>query len=264
VSTTAPTVGWQVLAGASITASLADPPGGISQGVHLGARVEVPVSRAIVSYWQAGTLSAGIWTVTLVGVPEPGAFQFVWRTDDAEPPEYEVFIPIQIVPNLYDGSVAQPDYPDVDLTRVMPSVDDVAKLERTRTVHEDGSEVTTFDSDTRPTDVECQALIEQAVDDVLAMLPTTFNPDHYRQTRRVVTLYAAMLVEGSFYKEQALARSSMPWEVEYNAALSKLCEFIKEDRSQDNLIGVMEPRTPYTWEPDFWQPGFTWDYYRLY
>ena len=223
----------------------------------LGARVEVPVSRAIASAWVAGTLSAGTWTVTLTAIPDTGNFNFVWRTNDAEPPYYEVFIPISIGPAVMPGIVYGTNYPEIDSAQVTPSVEDVAKLERTRTVHDDLTEVSTFDSETRPTDVECQELVQQAVKDVLSGLPSQFDPQHWPKAKRVITLYSAMLVEGSFYKEQALTRGVMPWELEYNSALTKLMALIEEDRSQNNLLGVMEPRTADTQPPaNYWPYGY--------
>ena len=248
--------GWQVPAGQAITASIADPPGGIPPGDVLGARVEVPVSRAIASAYVLGVLSAGVWTVTLQQIPDTGSFNFVWRTNDPEPPDYEVFIPLTITSPTYITGVGGTDYPPIDPDAVTPTVDDVAKLERTRTIHDDLTEVTTFDSQTRPTDVEVEVLIDQAVDDVLNGLPSQFDPAHWPKAKRVVTLYAAMLVEGSYYKEQATARGVMPWELEYNTALKNLLALIHEDRTQNNLLGGMEPRTP----GDTYNGGQYWPY----
>lgn len=237
---------WQVGVGAQITASLADPPGGLHN--PLGARVEVPVTRAIVSPYQGAALSGGVWTVTLDGVLSPGFFNFVWLTSDAEPPEYEVTIPIQIldVGALPDGTtgIGGADYPDVDVAQITPSLDEVARLERTRTVDSAGNDVATFTSDTRPTDAEVELIIDQAVSDVTGAFPSQFDPAHYGEAKKVVILYAAMLVEGSYYKEQALARGGLlPWENEYNTAQKMLEESIIEDRNQNNLLGVMEPRS---------------------
>jgi hypothetical protein len=93
----------------------------------------------------------------------------------------------------------------VDLARITPSVADVAILERTRTIHDDGSEVSTFDSETRPTDVECQELIAQALGEVCAALPPNIDMALWAEPiKRVVTLRASSLVEVSFYREQAM------------------------------------------------------------
>jgi len=94
--------------------------------------------------------------------------------------------------------------PPVDPTQVTPSVADVAILERTRTIHDDGSEVSTFDSETRPTDVEVSELIDQALGEVCGMVPSNVDPIWYPAIRRLVTLRSAALVEVSFYREQAM------------------------------------------------------------
>jgi len=62
---TASPAGLQVNVGDQITTTLADPPGGLPH--PLGARVEVPVTRAIVCAYQLGTLADGVWTVVLDG-----------------------------------------------------------------------------------------------------------------------------------------------------------------------------------------------------
>ena len=96
--------------------------------------------------------------------------------------------------------------PPIDLVEVTPSVDDVAILERTRTVHDDLTEVSTFDSETRPTDIECQELIAQALGEVLVALPPNVDMALWAEPiKRVVALRAASLVEASFYREQAMA-----------------------------------------------------------
>jgi hypothetical protein len=106
---------------------------------------------------------------------------------------------------LPDGTVI-PAPPPVDLAQITPSVDDVAILERTRTVHDDLTEVSTFDSETRPTDVECQELIAQALGEVLAALPPAIDMTLWAEPiKRVIALRAASLVEQSFYREQATA-----------------------------------------------------------
>lgn len=244
--------GWTVAVGADIVASINDPPGGLQPGVTLGARVEIPVTRAIVSYYQRATLSAGIWTVTLDGLPAPGFFNFVWRTDDAEPPDYEVFIPLAVsTATAGAGAGGGTDYPPVDLAEVMPNVDDVAQLERTRTFDAYGNELITFTDETRPTADEVIRIITDAMPIVLGSLPTRFDPVHWPKARHLVSIYCAMEIEGSFFKEQALARGStvMPWEVEYEAAQKALEETINEDRNQNNLLGMMEPRQAYYAEP---------------
>lgn len=62
----------------------------------MGARIEVPVTRAIVSYYRLAVLDGGVWTVELEPPPFGGSYNLVWRTNDAEPPELEVTVPLTI------------------------------------------------------------------------------------------------------------------------------------------------------------------------
>lgn len=251
--------GWQVAVGAAITAQMYDPPGGLSEGVKLGARVEVPYTREIVSYYQHGVLEdtgdALIWTVTLLGVLYPGLFNLVWLSDDALPNEFEVFIPLNVVAGPVAGAgsgVPGQNYPPVDLAEVTPTVDDVAQLERTRTFDSYGNEYITFTDATRPTADEVLRVITDAVPVVLGTLPTYFDPKHWPAAKGVIALFCAMTIEGSWFKEQALVAgraAGMPWELEYTTARDELEATINEDRDQNNLLGRMEPRQPGYAEP---------------
>ena len=259
------TAGWTVSVGADITASMADPPGGLQPGISLGARVEIPVTRAVVSYYRLATLSAGIWTVTLEGVLTAGFYNFVWRTNEAEGRAHPLApsgllidspVPINVSSTgagvgAGGGSGGQPDYPTVDLGEVTPTVDDVAQLERTRTVDEYGNEYITFTDATRPTADEVLRVISDATPLVLGSLPTQFDPVHWPKARHCVAMYCAMEIEGSWFKEEALAsgRATMPWETEYETGRNELEATINEDRQQNNLLGMMEPRQAIYAEP---------------
>ena len=97
----------------------------------------------------------------------------------------------------------QPAYPPVDQDQVTPSSDDVALLVATRTIDTDGDELGTFTDDTRPTDVQADALIQQAVTMILTPLPDRVPASLYSRIAQAVTVQAAILVETSFYREQA-------------------------------------------------------------
>lgn len=62
---------------------------------RLGARIEVPGTRAIVSAWQDAAYDAttGRWTAVIDAPPGPGTFNLVWLTADAEPSDYEAVLP---------------------------------------------------------------------------------------------------------------------------------------------------------------------------
>jgi hypothetical protein len=78
-------------AGEPVVATLLTPPG---PPVGLGARIEVPITRAIASYWRPGELTGDTWTVELDPVVDGGEYLLVWRTPDGDPPAYEAFVPL--------------------------------------------------------------------------------------------------------------------------------------------------------------------------
>jgi hypothetical protein len=128
---------------------------------------------------------------------------------------------------LPDGTVlAAP--PPVDPVACTPTVDDVAALERTRTVDAVGGDIGAFTSTTHPTDVECQALIDQALDEVLARLPLHADPVWYPAIRRLVALRAAAMVETSYYREQSLmgGSSAAMWTDHYTVEIAALTAVI--------------------------------------
>jgi hypothetical protein len=94
----------RVPAGLPFTARLLGPAG--LGGVQLGARIEVPVTRAIVGYWRPATLDGGVWSVELeappLTSPDPGLvdalaagqFLIVWM-DGGAIAMVEIFVPLQ-------------------------------------------------------------------------------------------------------------------------------------------------------------------------
>jgi hypothetical protein len=225
-------VGWDVAVGDQITASIIDPAGGLPAGLKLGARVETPYTRAIVSAYQRGTLANGQWTVTVDGVLEAGGYLFVWRTDDAEPPYYEVFLPIEIVPEGATSADGSGVYPPVDAEAIRPSTDDVATLERTRIVDPGGGDPGTFTADTHPTAAEVEKLIDAAIDDVMVLIPYAIDPRHYEQVRNAVTLYSAVLVESSYFREQMEEGSVALYREMYEATIASInARATEDDRS---------------------------------
>ena len=231
-----------VIAGQPFTANLIDP-GGLTD-VNLGARIEVPVTRAIVTYWQPAALLGTVWALTLdsppVAAAHPGAdpvmdaalaareFELVWM-DGLEPPTAEIFTPLF----TYDaatppfGSVT--GWPPPDTDALAPSVDDIANLERTRTVDSGGDEQTTFTDDTRPSASDVQALIAEAVPIVLAQLQPTFPPDYYGQVSHAIALYTAILIEGSFFREQLNEGAVALWRSLYTTAITATSQQIETE-----------------------------------
>lgn len=229
---------WQVPAGLPFTASLVDPAG---LTATLGARIETPVARAIVDNWKVATLTGGLYTVTMDAPATPGAYELVWRTGDPDPPSFEGFVPLIVVANAGFAATPPVDYPAVDEGEVRPSVDEVAKLLQTRTVDEGGAEQGTFNDITRPTADQAEQVIDQAVDDTLSELQPQFDPRHYRQCKRVITLECALLIEGSYYREQADDKVVTLYQNLHDSALAGLQNRIQQDLDQQNLIGGLEP-----------------------
>jgi hypothetical protein len=128
------------------------------------------------------------------------------------------------LPAFWDGGPPPLAVPDAT-----PSVDDVAKLLRTRTVESGGSEAGTFTDTTYPTATEAAALIDQAVDEVLAALPLHADPMWYPAIRAVCASRAAALIELSFYRDSSLATPTTPgatWTARWAAGLAELQQAI--------------------------------------
>jgi hypothetical protein len=95
-----------------------------------------------------------------------------------------------------------PAPPLVDRDQVTPSVSDVSALERTRTIQQaDLTEVSVFDSQTRPSDVEVAGLIDLATDEMLGQLPSHIDESWYSAISRLICLRASTLIEISYYRE---------------------------------------------------------------
>jgi len=231
-----------VIAGQPFTASLVDP-GGLTD-VNLGARIEVPVTRAIVTYWQPATLAGYTWGLTLDSPPlapaNPGAdpamdsalaareFELVWM-DDLEPPTVEIFTPLFTYDSLSPPYGAVNGWPTPDPTALAPSVNDIANLERTRTVDSGGDEQITFTDDTRPSAADVQALIAEAIPVVLAELQPTFPTDFYPEVSHAIALYTAILIEGSFFREQLNQGAVALWRTLYTNAITAISVSIGQE-----------------------------------
>lgn len=136
-------------------------------------------------------------TTTAATIPSGGFYRVVWL-DNA-------------------GHESAPTAPAMDASElaggVRPTVTDVANLLRARTQVRGGKEEGTFTSVTRPTSDEVDGMIDDALDDVLGkvkattafaeLAPTTEEAEAYeRRVRGAVKLYAAVLIEASYFPEQ--------------------------------------------------------------
>ena len=90
-----------------------------------------------------------------------------------------------------------------------PSVADVAALIRARTRISGGELAMTFNDETKPTGVEVERLIAQAVRRVATSIGSDpCNSDLEQDAQYAAALYAAMLVEQSYYPEQTTREQS--------------------------------------------------------
>jgi hypothetical protein len=97
---------------------------------------------------------------------------------------------------------AQQNTPPQPNAGFLPSVSDVADLLRARTKDNLGNEIGTFTEDTRPTSMDVLHMIEKASNGVTSWLDYDIPEEMYEQTRVLVTVGAAMLVELSYFPEQ--------------------------------------------------------------
>lgn len=90
-----------------------------------------------------------------------------------------------------------------------PTVEDVAALIRARTKIPGGGEAGTFTEQTRPTKAEVERIIAQAVDHVAAAIGgEPCNEQLVQSSTAAAGMLAAVLVESSYWPEQAEARGS--------------------------------------------------------
>lgn len=125
-----------------------------------------------------------------------------------------------------------------------PSLDTVGALLRARTKDDQGREVGTFTSNTRPTDIEVEALIGLAVSEAYPVFgenvpddPTPGGDPGALRTAaaQVVALRAAALVEQSYYPEQ-VARGASPYPMiqqSFNDGLKRVATAIAEVEAGD-------------------------------
>lgn len=208
--------------------------------LDMGARIEVPVTRAIVSYWRRATLvgdpaslEGQHWEVAIEAPPAPGEYNLVWRTGDPEPPAFEAVVPLTVT---LASAVVADEWPVVDVAQVRPSQEEVAALENTRLVASGSRDVIEFTDETNPTVAQVEQLIDQAVPLVLGELPNAFPVAYYDTVRNAVALYTAMLIEGSHFRQQADEGSAELWRTLYNTAILNIKRSIDADLKQWRIL----------------------------
>jgi hypothetical protein len=235
---------WQVQCGLPFDATLVAGPG-MTPGEGwptFGARIERPVTRAIVSPFQTAALDGGLWVATLDAPLDEGSYLLVWMTTE-DPPSFEAFVPLFATNDVDLTASPIIDFPSADIAACTPSVADVSALERTRTLDINDVDQQVFNDKTRPTAVEVETLIKLGVNYVLSQLREEFDPVHYPQVKFLVSLYVATMIEESYYREQAAGHTEL-YVVQFTNGLTELSKRVEEDMIQANLLGGMEPWHP--------------------
>jgi hypothetical protein len=177
----------------------------------------LPWTQAVVS---EGAGATGPWvdiaTITLTPDADPAhpaARDFTTEDATLEEGWYRV----TFVDADGDSSVAPPIWSSSKTDSSRPTVDDVALLLRTRTISGAGfntglggdtypNELVTFTTTTRPTAAEADRMIQTAYEATLGELTAELGPlppAMNGMLRHAVALYAAILIETSFFREQA-------------------------------------------------------------
>lgn len=224
------------------TARLLSPAG--LHGVRLGARVEVPVTRAIVSRWRPATRDGALWEVTLetpVSQAPPGAdprfaaalaageFQLVWM-DDGPVPAVQIFEPLFTISARASGEVSGWGAP----AEAWPDPDDLAVMLRARTQDDDEGELDHWSEETRPTLAQVKKLIEHAAHQVAGELRTPVPESLWDQFEVPVRLLAACYIEQGYFPEQADPGQSArdQWWAMYERQMATLADSLLSRRAK--------------------------------
>jgi hypothetical protein len=237
-----------VVAGTTFIATLpGGPPGNVvdNGAPPFGARIEVPITGAIVCAFVDALINEYNAQCPLQAPDAPGLYIVRWLTGDNTPHLFDAQCPLQVISASDASNAFGVEWPEPDLTKITPTIDDVAMLEQTRTIDLTTlEEVGTFTTNTRPSAQRVQQMIQLAVDNILAEMRPTFSPQRYPQLKRAITFYAAMTIEGSFYREQQ-NESGVMWQGEYRNAMMLLNQRIEQDIVENDVGPNMEPASDY-------------------
>lgn len=123
---------------------------------------------------------------TELGTIEEGWYRIVFA--DATADQVQPTAPVQ---NKEDDSLL-----------FRPSVFKVASLIRARTKDKYGTEVGTFNADTRPTYQQVESMITMASDEIASIFDTDVPEEMYPWLKSAVAIKTAMLIEISYFPEQ--------------------------------------------------------------
>ena len=196
----------QTTLGADVVATLVAP--SVLPAYPMGARVEVPVTRAIVAYWRPAAYDpvTGVWTVVFPADNDPlalGEYNLVWRDSGPEPPELEVFIPLSIASTNGAGVVPAPGGP----YEWAPTVEEIAEVTPayTRGGFDDDREyagaeqiddaaLPTYTADTEPSRTHVEGLITAAADEVQGRVGVAIPTSQYGLAKTTAKWHVAAAI----------------------------------------------------------------------
>jgi len=147
------------------------------------------------------------------------------------------------------------DFPQVDRSKVTPSVEQVALMERTRCVNQYGDDQGVFNDSTHPTYDEAQGIIAQAVELVLSEIPDYLPESIYPRVLQAAIFKSAILIEASFYKEQYKSGSAEYFETAYEKLVTNLQGIAGGVEGQGKRVdSIMVRSSMAEYEPDYTLP----------
>ena len=185
----------QATLGVDVVATLVAP--SVLPAYPMGARIEVPYTRQIVSYWRPAAYDdvTGLWTVVIETPPTTGGYLLVWRDSGPEPPEMEVFIPLAVA--RAGLAATEPGTPPA----WMPTPDEVAAWTPAYTAggfdddrEEAGAEQGEFTEDTSPTRSHVETLIQGGCDEIVGWVQVAIPADQFGLAKQTAIAYVKAMI----------------------------------------------------------------------
>jgi hypothetical protein len=148
---------------------------------------------------------------------------------------------------------------------LIPTVDDVALLLRTRTAGISAAtgglggdtgpvDVTTFDEDTRPTGEEVEAVIDQAFHAMSGRFAGPIPDASEGTARHAIALYAAVMIEVSFFRETMNQELITLWQGMIDKAVETVNDAVTTTTGAKTwgvlTIGTTIPTSGQSWSPE--------------
>jgi hypothetical protein len=205
--------------GIPFEAVLEDAPAG-SALIHV--QIVSTIGQVLIARTQSGIVEIlpGVYSTALT-VDTIGDFIVAWDIGDPD----EIY--------TESLSVVAIDTPTAPVTEMRPTVDEVALLERTRTTGPSPangglgadtgpSDLTTFTSTTRPSSSEVARVVDMAYGTVIGGLNGAVPAAQYARVRFAITVYAALIIEASFFRETADQVTATLWRTMFTDAMASI------------------------------------------